>query len=47
MHKAIKVELIKNSEIKIYSGEGETGIVENYNGKRSIRAIKMRLTKEK
>jgi hypothetical protein len=41
-------EIIKNAEeIEIISGEGEQGIVETYEGKRSERAIKMRLTKER
>ncbi len=34
-------------EIKIVSGEGETGTVEIYTGKKTIKAIKTRLTKEK
>jgi hypothetical protein len=41
-------EYIKNAEeIEIVSGEGENGTVEDYEGKRTIRAIKMRLTKER
>jgi hypothetical protein len=40
-------EYIKNAkEIEIVSGEGEIGTVEEYNGKRTIRAICMRLAKE-
>ncbi len=40
--------IIKDSEeIIIISGEGEMGTEEEYNGKRSLRAIKLRLTKEK
>lgn len=34
-------------EIKIISGEGENGTVENYTGKRTARAVKARLTKER
>ena len=34
-------------KIEIVSGEGETGTVEKYNGKRTIKAIKSRLTKER
>lgn len=41
------IELIKTNEIRIVSGEGEVGTSVVYNGKRTIRAIKMRLTKEK
>lgn len=41
-------ELIKNAElIEIISGEGGQGTIEEYKGKRTTRAIKMRLTKEK
>jgi hypothetical protein len=40
-------EIIKNAEeIEIVSGEGENGTVEDYEGKRTIRAICMRLAKE-
>lgn len=39
--------LIKTNEIRILSGEGEAGTSEIYTGKRTIRAIKMRLTKER
>lgn len=39
--------LIKTNEIRIVSGEGEAGTSEIYNGKRTIRAIKMRLTRER
>ena len=35
------------STILIQSGEGETGTVEVYSGKRTSRAIKTRLTKER
>ncbi len=35
-----------NNEILIVSGEGEQGTSEVYTGKRTRRAIKMRLTKE-
>ena len=34
-------------KIEIVSGEGELGTVEEYNGKRTIKAIKSRLTKER
>lgn len=40
-------DLISNNEIVIISGEGENGGTETYNGKRTIRAIKMRLKKER
>jgi hypothetical protein len=41
-------EIIKRAEeIEIISGEGEQGTVEDYEGKRTERAIKMRLTKER
>jgi hypothetical protein len=39
--------LENNNQIRIISGEGETGTVERYNGKRTIKAIKLRLAKEK
>ena len=40
-------EYIKNAEeIKIISGEGTEGTVEDYEGKRTERAICMRLAKE-
>jgi hypothetical protein len=34
-------------EIRIISGEGEIGTVERYSGKRSERAIKLRLSRER
>lgn len=37
----------KGNAITIVSGEGEIGTLEAYKGKRTIRAIKMRLTKER
>jgi hypothetical protein len=40
-------KLIETNEIRIVSGEGEVGTTETYNGKRTIRAIKMRLAKER
>jgi len=40
-------KLIETNEIRIVSGEGEVGTSEIYNGKRTIRAIKMRLSKER
>lgn len=40
-------KLIETNEIRIVSGEGEVGTTEIYNGKRTLRAIKMRLTKER
>lgn len=40
-------KLIETNEIRIVSGEGAVGTSEIYNGKRTIRAIKMRLTKER
>ncbi len=40
-------EILKNAEeIKIVSGEGVQGTVEDYEGKRTERAICMRLAKE-
>jgi hypothetical protein len=39
--------LIATNEIHIVSGEGEIGTTEIYNGKRTMRAINMRLTKER
>lgn len=40
-------EILKNAEeIKIVSGEGEQGTVEDYEGKRTERAICMALAKE-
>ncbi len=44
--KAIEA-LISSGPIRIISGEGEIGSIETYNGKRSIRAIKIRLTRER
>jgi hypothetical protein len=41
-------EIVKNAEeIEIISGEGERGTSETYEGKKTVRAIKMRLTKER
>lgn len=37
---------INKNEIRIVSGEGEMGTVEVYNGKRTQRAVKARLTRE-
>jgi len=34
-------------EIRIVSGEGEVGTVERYTGKRTLRAVKARLTRER
>lgn len=40
--------MIENAtELKIISGEGENGTVEIYTGKRTARAVKARLTKER
>ena len=36
-----------NKEIRIISGDGETGTVERYSGKCSERAIKLRLARER
>lgn len=38
---------ITDKQIRIVSGEGNEGVVENYFGKLTQRAIKSRLTKEK
>ncbi|MBK7542810.1 MAG: hypothetical protein IPI57_15840 [Candidatus Competibacteraceae bacterium] len=40
-------QAIQTNEIVIVSGEGEQGTREVYTGKRSIRAIKLRLGKER
>lgn len=40
-------QLIETNLIRIVSGEGEVGSSKTYDGKRTIRAIKMRLTKER
>ena len=40
-------KLIEANESRIVSGEGAVGASEIYSGKRTIRAIKMRLTKER
>lgn len=40
-------KLIEVNEIIIFSGEGEVLTPEKYSGKRTIRAIKMRLKKER
>lgn len=40
-------QLIAQNDIFIISGEGENGNLSIYDGKRTIRAIKMRLTKER
>jgi hypothetical protein len=34
-------------DILIFSGEGETGTWERYTGKRTVRAVRTRLTKER
>jgi hypothetical protein len=39
--------LIKSNQIRIVSGEGETGTMQIYNGARTLRAVKARLTKER
>lgn len=36
----------KAKEIEIVSGEGEQGTIEQYEGKRTVKALKMRLKKE-
>lgn len=41
------IDLIKTNDIRIISGEGEIGTAEAYNGKRTMRAIKTRLTRER
>jgi len=38
--------LNSDKKIEITSGEGELGRSEEYTGKRTVRALKMRLTKE-
>jgi hypothetical protein len=39
--------LIKTNPIRIVSGEGEIGHAESYAGKRTLRAIKLRLARER
>ena len=39
--------LIDSNNIQIISGEGEVGTTDKYTGKRSLLAIKRRLTKER
>lgn len=39
--------LVAADSISIISGEGEVGTVEKYMGKRSVRAVKARLTRER
>ena len=40
-------QLIQTNDILIVSGEGEVGGTESYNGTRTMRAIKSRLTRER
>jgi hypothetical protein len=40
-------DLIKTNPIVIVSGEGTMGTIEPYTGKRTIRAIKLRLARER
>ena len=40
-------KMIETNEIRIVSGEGVLGASEPYTGKRTMRAIKMRLTRER
>lgn len=49
MKNMLLVDLIENTdnEIQILSGEGDYGNFELYTGKRTVRAIKLRLTKER
>ena len=39
--------LQKANSLEIVSGEGEIGTAEEYKGKRTIKAVKARLTKER
>lgn len=41
------LDLIETNDILIVSGEGALGCEESYEGKRTLHAIKMRLTKER
>ncbi len=43
----LKELLDSDAPIQIISGEGEIGGIEPYTGKRSLRAIRQRLTKER
>jgi hypothetical protein len=45
--KTLQNQIEDASLILIFSGEGERGTWEVYNGKDTVRAIKMRLTKER
>lgn len=40
-------KLIETNDISIIAGEGEVGTTKSYDGKRTLRAIKMRLTKKR
>lgn len=44
---SIKENILNNEKIYIFSGEGEEGMREEYTGKRTLRALKIKLTKEK
>ena len=41
------VDLDRCGSLRIVSGEGEVGTIETYTGKRTLRAIKSRLTRER
>ena len=43
----IKAIIASGKQIKIVSGEGEHGTVEEYDGAKTVRAIKARLTHER
>jgi len=43
----IEALIATNLQLQIVSGEGETGKAEDYYGKRTVKAINMRLTAEK
>jgi hypothetical protein len=41
------IDLIKTNPLRIVSGEGEVGSVEDYAGARTLRALKLRLARER
>lgn len=43
----IEALIATGKPLQVVSGEGETGSIEPYTGKRTVRAIKARLTRER
>lgn len=39
--------IIEQNKIRIISGEGEQGTIEEYTGKKTLRALKLRLARER